>query len=93
LVPAEVLDRPKRGFGVPLRRWFHERLIGWAREILLDPRSRQRGWTRAAEVVRLLDQHENGSRDHAKRIWALVALELWARQHLDRAAGRTRACA
>jgi asparagine synthase (glutamine-hydrolysing) len=92
-VPAEVLGRPKRGFGVPLRRWFHERLTGWARDILLDPRSRQRGWTRTREVTRLLDQHERGSRDHAKRIWALVALELWARQHLDRAAGKTRACA
>jgi len=42
-VPAAVLTRPKRGFGVPLRRWFHEQLIGWARDILLDPRSRQRG--------------------------------------------------
>ena len=47
--------RPKRGFGVPLRRWFQEGLIGWARDILLDPRSRQRGWTRPAEVAALLD--------------------------------------
>jgi asparagine synthase (glutamine-hydrolysing) len=82
-VPAAVLDRPKRGFGVPLRRWFHERLIGWARDILLDPRSRQRGWTKPGEVAALLDQHQNGSRDHAKRIWALVCLELWARTHVD----------
>ena len=34
-VPPAVLTRPKRGFGVPLRRWFHEGLIGWAREILV----------------------------------------------------------
>jgi asparagine synthase (glutamine-hydrolysing) len=83
-VPADVLKRPKRGFGVPLRRWFHEGLIGWAREILIDPRTRQRGWTRSREVAALLQQHEQGRRDHAKRIWALVCLELWARQHLDR---------
>ena len=85
-VPADVLTRPKRGFGVPLRRWFHEGLIGWAREILLDSRTAQRGWTRTTEVAALLDQHEQGSRDHAKRIWALVCLELWARQHVDRGA-------
>jgi asparagine synthase (glutamine-hydrolysing) len=84
-VPADVLERPKRGFGVPLRRWFHEGLIGWAREILTDRRTLQRGWTRAAEVTVLLTQHQQGTRDHAKRIWALVCLELWARQHLDRA--------
>jgi asparagine synthase (glutamine-hydrolysing) len=92
-VPAEVLTRPKRGFGVPLRRWFHEGLIGWAREILVDPRTRQRGWTRPAQVARLLEQHEQGRRDHAKRIWALVCLELWARQHVDRSASGVRACA
>ena len=92
-VPPAVLDRPKRGFGVPLRRWFHEKMIGWAREILLDARSRQRGWTRASEVSALLQQHESGSRDHAKRIWALVCLELWARAHVDRRHTRERACA
>ena len=92
-VPPDVLQRPKRGFGVPLRRWFQEGLVGWARDILLDPRSRQRGWTRSSEVTALLDQHERGTRDHAKRIWALVSLELWARRHLDDVASRERACA
>src|SRR5438874_2485177 len=77
-VPADVLARPKRGFGVPLRSWFKDGMVGWAREILLDARSMQRGWTRGAEVRALLDQHEQGSRDHAKRIWALVSLELSA---------------
>ena len=92
-VPPVVLDRPKRGFGVPLRRWFQEQMIGWATDILLDPRSRQRGWTRASEVSALLQQHRTGSRDHAKRIWALVCLELWARAHVDRAQTGARACA
>jgi asparagine synthase (glutamine-hydrolysing) len=92
-VPPDVLERPKRGFGVPLRRWFQEQMIGWARDILLDPRTGQRGWTRTRQVRALLQQHEEGSRDHAKRIWALVSLELWARAHLDRAGSYQRACA
>jgi asparagine synthase (glutamine-hydrolysing) len=87
-VPPAVLARPKRGFGVPLRRWFHEQLTGWAREILVDTRTRQRGWTRPVEVAALLRQHELGSRDHAKRIWALVCLELWARAHVDGVSSR-----
>ncbi len=68
-------------------------MIGWAREILTDPRSQQRGWTRPSEVNAMLHQHEIGSRDHAKRIWALVCLELWARQHVDRQPAASRACA
>ena len=92
-VPAAVLTRPKKGFGVPLRRWFQEGMIRWAREILVDPRTQQRGWTQSAEVAALLLQHEQGSRDHAKRIWALVCLELWARQHVDRVQSDAQACA
>jgi hypothetical protein len=82
-LPSALFERPKRGFGVPLRRWFEEGLIAWAREILSDPRSQQRGWTRQREVATLLAQHEQRTRDHAKRIWALVCLELWAREHVD----------
>jgi asparagine synthase (glutamine-hydrolysing) len=91
-VPAAVLTRPKRGFGVPLRRWFQEGMIGWAREILADSRTEQRGWTKPGQVAALLRQHEHGHRDHAKRIWALVSLELWARHHVDRKSD-ARACA
>ena len=91
-LPAETLARPKMGFGVPLRRWFNDGLVAWARDILLDRRARDRGWIDARETACLLEQHRRGARDHAKRLWALVSLELWARQHVD-AAGRVRACA
>jgi len=83
-VPAAVLERPKSGFGVPVRKWFAGPLLIWAREILTDTRTTERGWTRTREVQRLIAQHANASRDHAGRIWALVCLELWARRHLDR---------
>jgi asparagine synthase (glutamine-hydrolysing) len=92
-LPSELLTRPKRGFGVPLRRWFGDGLIGWARAILLDRRTCDRGWTDGREVARMLQQHETAARDHAKRIWALVCLELWARHHVDRAGDRERICA
>jgi asparagine synthase (glutamine-hydrolysing) len=91
-LPAETIARPKMGFGVPLRRWFQEGLTTWARDILQDRRTCERGWTDGREAARLLEQHERGARDHAKRLWALVSLELWARQHVD-AAGHVRACA
>jgi asparagine synthase (glutamine-hydrolysing) len=92
-VPRAVVERPKRGFGVPLRRWFQEQMIGWARDILCDRRTRQRGWTRPFQVAMLLHQHQSGARDHAKRIWALICLELWARAHVDRVPTSVERCA
>src|SRR5262249_6627274 len=43
LLPDGIVDRPKRGFAVPLARWFRGELAGFARDILLSRACRQRG--------------------------------------------------
>lgn len=84
LLPAGILERPKQGFGVPLDRWFAGDFGRLAREVLLDRRCRERGWLAPAAVERLLAG--DGLRDEvrAKRVFTLVALELWAQCWLDR---------
>jgi asparagine synthase (glutamine-hydrolysing) len=82
-LPGDILDRPKQGFSVPLSSWLRTDLHGWAREILLDPRSLDRGYFDPAAVHRLLDRHAAGTDADAKRIWALVMAELWHREFLD----------
>ncbi|HLL74946.1 MAG TPA: asparagine synthase (glutamine-hydrolyzing) [Pyrinomonadaceae bacterium] len=82
-VPAEILRRPKMGFGMPLDRWINEQLRGRIRETLTEARARQRGHTNDAYVRRLLDEHERGRRDHSTQLWALFMLELWQRTFID----------
>jgi asparagine synthase (glutamine-hydrolysing) len=55
--------------------------------VLLSPRARQRGFVRPAAVEELLRIHDRGRRDCSARLWALLCLELWAREWLDRAPG------
>src|SRR5207237_9892669 len=81
-VPDAVLDGPKRGFQLPLARWFRGELRGYARDVLLDPATTARGWCREAEVRRLLDEHAAGTREHGRGIWTLLMLELWYRHEL-----------
>jgi asparagine synthase (glutamine-hydrolysing) len=80
LVPAEILRRPKQGFGVPVREWINEQLRDQFREVLTEPRTLQRGYMNAAYVRLLLDEHERGRRDHSQCLWALFMLELWHRR-------------
>lgn len=77
-LPDEVLDGRKQGFELPVARWLRADLAPFAREVLLDPASAERGWTRPAAVESLIDEHLAGSADHGRRIWSLLALELWA---------------
>lgn len=82
LVPDEVLDRPKMGFGVPLASWLRNELRDLTRDTLTATTAKQRGYFDPGEVQRLLEEHDRG-RDHGIRIWALLQFELWAQMMLD----------
>ena len=86
LLPEEVAGRGKSGFGLPLARWFRGELQPLARELLLDERSRERGWFHPGALERLLSEHAAGRADHGHRLWTLVMLELWQRTHVEAAA-------
>jgi asparagine synthase (glutamine-hydrolysing) len=83
LVPSEILNRPKQGFGVPIQEWINQQLRSRVRETLTEPRTRQRGYLNSQYIDVLLDEHERGRRDHSMGLWALFMLELWHRQFVD----------
>jgi asparagine synthase (glutamine-hydrolysing) len=83
LVPEEILNRPKQGFGVPVEQWINAQLRERTRETLTSARARQRGLIEPRYVATLLDEHERGRRDHSASLWALFMLELWQRQFVD----------
>jgi asparagine synthase (glutamine-hydrolysing) len=87
LVPDELLDRPKQGFGVPIEQWINRELRARMRETLLERRTRERGYFEPSYVELLLDEHARGRRDHSARLWALFVLELWHRSYADGARG------
>ncbi len=82
ILPAETVHRAKRGFAVPLARWFRGRLAGAVRDLLLSRRARERGLLAPAAVERLLTLHARG-RDLDLQLWTLMSLELWCRLFLD----------
>lgn len=84
MLPPGILERPKQGFGVPLDRWFAGDFGRLAREVLLDRRCRDRGWLDPVAVERLLAGEGLRDEVRAKRVFTLVALEMWAQCYLDR---------
>jgi asparagine synthase (glutamine-hydrolysing) len=83
LLPPSIVGRRKQGFGVPIGVWFRGGLTQLFRDVLLSPRSTQRGYFRPSFVQRLVDEHLAGTRDHSFRLWQLVVFELWHRRYLD----------
>src|SRR5882762_3922474 len=83
LVPPEILNRPKQGFGVPIEQWINQQLRERVHETLTESRTTARGYIEKDYINVLLDEHERGRRDHARELWSLFVLELWHREFVD----------
>ena len=82
LVPAELIDRPKMGFGIPRAEWLRTGMREMVIDTLTDTTATQRGWFDASEVKRVVNTHmASENRDNV--IWPILMLELWARTWLD----------
>lgn len=79
-LPAEIVDRPKVGFKVPLDSWFRGGLRNLAGDLLTGPSSFVGSTFDPAAVGRLLAAHARGDRDEQARIWTLLSLEVWHRE-------------
>jgi asparagine synthase (glutamine-hydrolysing) len=84
LVPDEIIDRPKQGFDVPIKKWLNDELRDLLGDTLTDSRTRERGYFNRRAVEAILDEHRRGRRDNARHLWGLLTLELWHRAFIDR---------
>jgi asparagine synthase (glutamine-hydrolysing) len=82
LVPRELVDRPKRGFGIPRAAWMRGPMREATHDLLLDNTARQRGWWRPEVVERLLKEHDSGD-DRDLYLWPMLMIENWARIWVD----------
>ena len=84
LLPREVIDRPKRGFSIPLDRWLRTDLKPYVQSILFDAQTETRGIFDVDFVRQLAAEHFNGTIGRGREIWTLCTIELWQRAYLDR---------
>jgi asparagine synthase (glutamine-hydrolysing) len=80
LVPDEIVNRPKRGFGVPLDRWFREDLRAYVDSTLGAPDARVRAHLVPAGLDRILAEHAGRARNHGHALWTLLTLEVFLRR-------------
>ncbi len=85
-IPAPLLHRPKQGFQLPLVDWMREELKEPLLQVLLEPRTLQRGYLKPGGIRELVGEHLSGRRNRSGQLWRLLVLEMWHRNFLE--AGR-----
>ena len=78
-LPANIIDRKKVGFKVPLDEWFRGGLKDYVHDLLLGPDSFISSYFDRRVIESLLVNHARGRRNEELRIWTLMGLEVWHR--------------
>src|SRR6059058_2014088 len=77
VLPDRILNRPKKGFGIPVAAWFRGPLKEQMLSVLAPDRLSREGFFEPRAVRGLIDDHLAGRRDNRKQLWTLFAFQLW----------------
>ncbi len=76
-VPRELIERPKKGFSIPLGEWLRGPLREWAEALLDESRMRKEGFFNTDPVRRAWQQHLEGRVDYSTRLWGVLMFQAW----------------
>jgi len=82
-LPKEIINRPKTGFGAPLRYWLKHELYPLVEDILSSENIKKRGIFDAEQVKMLIHRDRSGAIDASYTVFTLMCIELWCRIFLD----------
>jgi asparagine synthase (glutamine-hydrolysing) len=77
LLPKAILQRPKKGFGIPIAEWLKGRLNPLLHDLLAPERLKTQGLFNPDFVQKLIAEHEKGTASHHKQLWTLLVFQLW----------------
>ncbi len=83
ILPDKIIDRPKKGFAIPLGYWLRGKLGSYVRDLLLGEQGRRRGLVNLPYIDSLVASHERGQ-NLDLQLWTLISFELWSRTFLDK---------
>jgi asparagine synthase (glutamine-hydrolysing) len=83
LLPPDILERPKRGFGMPVGAWLKGELALMLDTVLNPTALRRRGLFEPTAVAELIAAHRTRREDYTDALLALLNFELWAQLYLD----------
>jgi asparagine synthase (glutamine-hydrolysing) len=77
LVPAALIERPKRGFAVPLAAWLRGPLRAWGDDLLDEASLRRQGLFDAGRIRKRWREHLDGSRNAHDELWPILCFQAW----------------
>jgi asparagine synthase (glutamine-hydrolysing) len=80
-LPDEIINRKKKGFGVPIAKWVKGPLKEMFMDLLSVDRVKREGLLNSQYVEKLLQDHLMNKKDNRKQLWTLLVWELWVNRY------------
>lgn len=79
-VPKALIERPKKGFSIPISSWLRGPLRDWAETLLDESRLQQEGYLHAEPIRRAWQQHLLGKADYSTKLWGVLMFQAWLQE-------------
>ncbi|MFM7857131.1 MAG: asparagine synthetase B family protein, partial [Flammeovirgaceae bacterium] len=82
-LPRELIERPKKGFSIPLDAWMRGPLREWTEDLLNEKRLREEGFFDAALIRQSVDMHMSGKANESGPLWCVLMFQAWHASQRD----------
>lgn len=89
-LPKGLVERPKKGFSLPIAEWLRGALREWAEHMLSKDGIESEGFFRSEEVGKLWRQHLSRQRDVEHHVWGILMFQAWLERWHKQASRETR---
>jgi asparagine synthase (glutamine-hydrolysing) len=80
-VPRQMIERPKKGFGVPIDAWLKGPLRGWAESLLGERRLKEEGFFNPKPIRQKWQEHLTGKHNWQYHLWDILMFEAWLEEN------------
>lgn len=80
-LPAEIIDRPKKGFGIPVSLWLKNELRELTTDLLSQKQIEEQGIFSYPVIEKLLSEHQRSKKNNRKLLWNLMIFQMWYRKY------------
>jgi len=83
ILPREVIEKKKKGFGCPIGNWIKSDLYEYVADLLSEDRVKRRGYFNPGMISKIMNDHYKNRADYTDHIFALLSFELWHQIYID----------
>ena len=83
-IPKSLIERPKKGFGIPLDKWLRGSLRDWAENLLNEKKLLDEGYFDSKVIAQKWNDHLKGKRNWQHDLWNILMFQSWKHENIDK---------